>query len=52
MNLVERLEKLATKFDRQRWCDPIHRTYDVDAADNCDLLREVGKELKKHERTH
>ena len=52
MMFVERLEKLATQFDRQRWRDTIHRTYDVDAADNCDLLREVVKELKKHERTH
>lgn len=49
MNLVERLEKLAIKLDRNRWRNGI---YDSDAADRCDLLREAAKELKKHERTH
>ena len=50
MNLVERLEKVATQFDRQRWSSS--GLYNVEAAEYCDLLREVVKELKKHERTH
>ena len=46
MSLVERLEKLAMKFDRKRWRDRSHTEYDVDAADTCDMLREVAKKLK------
>ena len=52
MNLVERLEKLATTFDRKRWIDRGHTLYDRDAADICDTLREAAEKLKKHERTH
>lgn len=50
MNLVERLEKLATQFDRQRWSPS--GLYNTESADYCDILREAAKELKKHERTH
>ena len=45
MNLVERLEKLATEFDRKRWS--ASGVYDTVSAERCDLLREAANSLRK-----
>ena len=45
MSLVERLEKLAKEFDRQRWSG--NGEYRPEKAEHCDLLREAAKTLRR-----
>lgn len=47
MSLVERLEKLAKELDQQRWRNGM---YDVDKADQSDLIAGAAKFIRGQER--